>query len=106
MIWNRNRLAYLSGITNKRTNISESKTRSPHVKRESLVEAKIRKIIRKEIQRVIQEMEQHHVEKSLLTRNLGMAMGFLGTGFAKNNSTNKAAARTSTMVSFGGPGFM
>jgi hypothetical protein len=113
MIWNQNRLAYLSGISDLqsyRTNaLNESTSRLQEresTKKESLVESRVRMMIREEIKSVLRKMSQDNVEKSLRSNDLKTAMGFAGHGFSSRNPTNKTSARTATTVSFGGPGFM
>ena len=113
MIWNQNRLAYLSGMSDLHTYRKKALNEVANTSdlhntgddKVALIEARSRKVIREERKNILDDMEQAKIKKSLQTGNLSSAMGFAGYGFSKP-SENRTHARTSTTVSFGGPGFM
>ncbi len=102
MIWNQNRLAYLSGLNESKESLETPALDSE----ESIFENKIRMIIREEIQKYIENRSEKTIDMCLKNFSLGPTLGFAGTGFRKRNAKNKSAARVGRIQTFGGPGFM
>ena len=130
MNWNTDRIARLSGLMSRdeyRENaLNESTNRSQVFEAEkeeveetdeteegdTVEEAKLRQIIRKEVGQVIDEVmaareaKQLHIAQN--SRNVGVAMGFASPSFrAQEKRPNRAKAKgPGGQFGFGGPGFM
>jgi len=133
MNWNTDRIARLSGLISRdeyrETALNESINRSqvfeadeeepeeteePEEEKEgdTVEEAKLRQIIRKEVGQVIDEVmaarEAKQLNDAQKSHNVGIAMGFSSPSFrAQEKRPNRARSRgPGGQHGFGGPGFM
>jgi hypothetical protein len=78
---------------------------------DTVAEAKLRQIIRREVSQVIDEVlatrEAKQLRHAKKTHSVSAVMGFSGPGFKPQNRSNRAASNgPGGKKGFGGPGFM
>lgn len=100
MEYNVDRMQVLSGLKSRDNVLSEST-------QDMVLEEKIRRIIREEIQAYLHERKAKVANHGFANGNVSAVMGFAGPGFGPRNQTNRTVSRgPGRTFGFGGPGFM